>query len=63
MIYAWVLIFNYTMNGGWTSINGIASEEACLALAAQIDAPKAHCYRYEMAIPPSHPQPVAPVQQ
>lgn len=47
--YAWVLIFNFTMNGGWTVIDNIASQASCEALKSEIDAPKAKCVRYETA--------------
>lgn len=51
MAYAWVLIFNFTMNGGWTVIPNIGSEASCETLKKEIDAPKAKCIRYELANP------------
>ncbi len=49
--YAWVLIFNFTMNGGWSVIDNIGSQQACEALKAEVDAPKAKCVKYEIAQP------------
>lgn len=48
-MFVWVLVFNFTMNGGWTAIPNIASAEACEALKKEIDAPKGRCIRYEAA--------------
>lgn len=48
MNYAWVLIFNFTMNGGWSVIDNIASQSSCEALKAEIAAPKGRCIRYEI---------------
>ena len=47
--FAWVLVFSYTFNGGWTVIDNIASKESCEALKTAIDAPKGKCVQYEIA--------------
>jgi hypothetical protein len=52
-VHAWVLIFSWSLNGGWSVIDNIGSQASCEALRAEISAPKAKCIQYEIATPVS----------
>jgi hypothetical protein len=50
--FAWALIFSVITNGPASVIDNIGSEKSCEALKAAVEAPKAKCVRYEIALQP-----------